>query len=238
MSAVGPFSLVKTTCNTLYNTGIWCDQTKPASQTADGAVALLMLVKKGNNMLAMITPTLRKDSLVLLFVVGVTIASVSADSDVIAETNCGHIRGKLNSTTNIASFKGIPYAAPPLGKLRWSSPISREQAGMCWGPKTVLDTLDFGPFCAQFQQGGQEDCLYLNVWSPWNQSSSKPLPVMVYIYGGDLTDGNTNLYPMDYIAEPGDVVAVSMNYRLNLFGFLATRELSQVSFLMKTQFPM
>ena len=154
---------------------------------------------------------------------------------VVADTECGKVRGVLNSTTHIASFKGIPYAAPPTGERRWASPVSRKAAGLCWGPNKVYDAQEFGPFCVQsgqFQQDGEENCLFLNVWQPnYNQAAEELLPVMVYLYGGDLTDGRTNSYAMDHLVKQGNVVAVSMNYRLNLFGFLATKELSEVSWL-------
>eukprot|EP01138_Halocafeteria_seosinensis_P014697 gb/GECG01015002.1/.p1 GENE.gb/GECG01015002.1/~~gb/GECG01015002.1/.p1 ORF type:complete len:606 (+),score=65.30 gb/GECG01015002.1/:1-1818(+) len=174
---------------------------------------------------------------VVLLIGSAAALSSSSSTPIQADTDCGRVEGLLNTSTNVASFKGIPYGAPPTGERRWESPTSRKEAGLCW-ENHVWGAKDYGPYCVQgdpFDSAGQEDCLYLNVWSSnmppsqVNESQTSLQPVVVFIYGGDLTGGRTNLYPLDYLAEKENIVAVSMNYRLNLFGFLATRELTETS---------
>jgi para-nitrobenzyl esterase len=114
----------------------------------------------------------------------------------------------------VVSFKGIPYAAPPVGKLRWRVP----QPVKPW--TAPLDASAFGPSCLQTDDlAKSEDCLTLNVWRPATTPNA-PLPVMVWIYGGALAHGNTAQYPADALAAQG-VVVVSMNYRLGRLGFFA-----------------
>jgi len=126
-------------------------------------------------------------------------------------TQEGQVRG--NTANGVTSFKGIPYAAPPVGMLRWREP----QPVKPWSK--ILDATKFGPSCMQTDDlPKSEDCLTLNLWRPANASSN--LPVMVWIYGGALAHGNTPQYPGDALARQG-VVVVSMNYRMGRFGFFA-----------------
>ncbi len=123
----------------------------------------------------------------------------------------GVVRGV--SINDVTSFKGIPFAAPPVGALRWRPP----QPVKPWAQ--TLDATKFGPSCMQTDDlPKSEDCLTLNVWRPAKVSS--PLPVMVWIYGGALAHGNTPQYPGDALARQG-VVFVSMNYRMGRLGFFA-----------------
>jgi para-nitrobenzyl esterase len=134
-----------------------------------------------------------------------------------AETESGPVRGVASD--GVISFKGIPYAQPPVGALRWRAP----QPVTPW--QTVRDAADFGPGCMQTDYvQGSEDCLTLNVWRP--AASSAPLPVMVWIYGGALVHGRTAQYPSDALAKQG-VLIVSMNYRLGRFGFFAHPALAE-----------
>ena len=132
---------------------------------------------------------------------------------------------------SLSEFKGIPFAAPPVGALRWKAP----QPVKPW--HGVRQTTAFGPACMQSAFGGaggrvpsgiavSEDCLYLNVWSPAKKPSEK-LPVIAWIYGGGFTGGMTStpLYDGTHFAQKG-VVFVSISYRVGSFGFLATPELS------------
>lgn len=132
----------------------------------------------------------------------------------------------------VASFKGIPFAAPPIGELRWKLP----QPVKPWSGVRKADA--FGPAPMQNRassllMGGwsrvSEDCLYLNVWTPARQADEK-LPVMVWIYGGGFMIGMTSLplYDGTKLAQKG-VVLVSLAYRVGPFGFLAHPELSRES---------
>ncbi|SDV47208.1 carboxylesterase/lipase family protein [Chitinasiproducens palmae] len=132
--------------------------------------------------------------------------------------------GKVKGTgTDILSFKGIPYAKPPVGALRWTAPTE---------PTAWSDTRDassFGPECMQAGTGSMsEDCLTINVWTPKSAvASSAKLPVMVWVYGGSFTSGNGNV-DGSVVSSHGAVV-VSMNYRVSTFGFMAHPQLSAES---------
>jgi para-nitrobenzyl esterase len=119
------------------------------------------------------------------------------------------------TVNGVNEWLGIPYAAPPVGNLRWEPPT----APTPW--TSTLQATAFGNQCIQVS-GGSEDCLYLNVWRP--ADSSTDLPVMVHIHGGGFFNGNGNA-DNSLLATTGDEVIVSMNYRLNIFGFLADRAL-------------
>ncbi len=115
---------------------------------------------------------------------------------------------------SVLAWKGIPYAAPPVGTLRWRNP----QPVKPW--QGVKDANQFGPACLQPDPVVKsEDCLTVNVWRP-AQKSAQPLPVMVWIHGGAMVHGGAPIYPMDALAAKG-VVAVSLNYRLGRLGFFA-----------------
>lgn len=123
----------------------------------------------------------------------------------------GAVRGV--TTNEVTSFKGIPYAEPPVGALRWRAPHPVKP----WAQ--TLDASHFGASCMQTDDlPKSEDCLTLNVWRPAKESGS--LPVMVWIYGGALAHGNTPQYPGEALARKG-VVFVSMNYRMGRLGFFA-----------------
>jgi para-nitrobenzyl esterase len=152
-------------------------------------------------------------------------------------TESGPIHGAL-TPDGVRSFLGIPYAAPPVGDLRWRAP---QPAAPWTAPR---NTTAFGPHCVQFSinadmvfrdAGPSEDCLTLNIWVPPNSTgTSQPLPsglpVMVWIYGGGFTSGSTSEPRQDgqFLAQKG-VIVVSMNYRLGLLGFLALPELTAES---------
>jgi para-nitrobenzyl esterase len=142
----------------------------------------------------------------------------------------GHVAGA--SASGIASFKGIPFAAPPVGPLRWKAP----QPVKPW--TGVKQATAFGASCMQDAMfprlfnappAMSEDCLYLNVWTP-AKAAGDALPVMVWIYGGGFVGGQTSVQAYDgtRLAEKG-VVLVSVAYRLGVFGFLAHPDLSRES---------
>jgi para-nitrobenzyl esterase len=131
-------------------------------------------------------------------------AAVTIDSGAVHGVQAGGVIG----------FKGIPYAAPPVGDLRWRAP----QPVAPW--QGTLEAAEFGPSCMQTDDlPKSEDCLTLNVWRPAEESRAL-YPVMVWIYGGALAHGNTPQYPAAPLAAQG-IVAVSMNYRMGRLGFFA-----------------
>ncbi|XP_030271355.1 uncharacterized protein LOC115580822 isoform X2 [Sparus aurata] len=145
-------------------------------------------------------------------------------------THCGEFRGRHNNGSY--SFKGMPYAAPPVGTLRWAPPAEP----VC--RSGVTDAGHFGSMCSQVRPllstgrvMGQEDCLFINVWTTTLQPDAK-LPVMVWIHGGGLhtlSGGEQGYAPTEQLAADTGVVYVSFNYRLNAFGFLALELLREGS---------
>ncbi|XP_050314656.1 esterase FE4-like isoform X2 [Anthonomus grandis grandis] len=137
----------------------------------------------------------------------------------------GNIKPLDNGQTYY-NFQGIPYALPPVGKLRFSDPIPFKK----WNG--ILNATSPGPNCVQllmkqtkFSVAGQEDCLYLNVFTPQNPHTiEKPLAVMVWFYGGSFREGSADIYSPDYFMQENNVVIVTFNYRLGFFGFLSTED--------------
>ena len=138
----------------------------------------------------------------------------------------GAVQG--TSESGLAVFKGIPFAAPPVGDLRWRAP----QPAAKW--TGVRKAAAFAPGCMQAMggpppSGMSEDCLHLNIWTP-AQSAKDRIPVLVWIYGGGFNAGATSIptYSGDQLARRG-VVLVSIAYRVGVFGFLAHPESSAES---------
>lgn len=138
-----------------------------------------------------------------------------------ATTENGCVKGYVEK--GIRVFKGIPYAAPPVGDLRWRAPRPVKS----W--QGTLDARRFSPTCIQFKNGlslglnkgtGSEDCLYLNIWTPVT-TDKKPLPVMFFIHGGSDAFGSASepVYDGSFLSKKG-VVVVTINYRLGLLGFM------------------
>ncbi|GAA1611670.1 MULTISPECIES: carboxylesterase/lipase family protein [Kribbella] len=141
----------------------------------------------------------------------------AAPAPTVVSTDAGAVRGTLTSDARL--FQGIPYAAPPVGQLRWASP----QRAASW--RGIRDATKPGNRCAQSaglidKASTTEDCLYLNVTTP-RDSSARKLPVMVWIHGNGFINGAGSLYGAQQLADSGQVVVVSPNYRLGIFGFLA-----------------
>jgi para-nitrobenzyl esterase len=154
-----------------------------------------------------------------------------SSKDLQVKTANGIVEG-VAEASGVRSFKGIPFAQPPVGDLRWVEP----QAPKNW--QGVLKADHFGPQAMQpflytdmiFRSAGKsEDCLYLNVWAPAN-AAGKKLPVLVYFYGGgfQMGDGSEGRYDGESMATKG-IIAITVNYRLGIFGFMAHPELTQTS---------
>jgi para-nitrobenzyl esterase len=168
-------------------------------------------------------------TIAILFASALTASAQTADR---VKTANGVIEGTGKQSSGVRVFKSIPFAQPPVGDLRWKEP----QPVKSW--QSVRQATQFGPRCMQapifgdmgFRSNGMsEDCLYLNVWTPAN-SGKERLPVMVYFYGGGFVagDGSEPRYDGESMAAKG-IVAVTVNYRLGVFGFMAHPELTKES---------
>ena len=147
------------------------------------------------------------------------------------KTDLGRVHGKTINDGKVRAFLGLPYAAPPMGDLRWKAPTPPAK----WSG--TREFTSYAPHCAQgrvfddmiFQDNGaSEDCLYLNVYTPAKTSEKSKLPVMFWIHGGGYSGGGSNepRHNGDFLPLKG-VVLVTINYRLGVFGFLVTSELAK-----------
>jgi para-nitrobenzyl esterase len=163
-----------------------------------------------------------------------------AAHNVLRATEYGWVEGTHDSATQTLSWKGVPYAKPPVGERRWRAPVDPDK----WN--TVRATKEFGNACAQYgriygpgsnnrydetigttlnQAVGSEDCLYLNIWRPAN---SKPgLPVIVFFHGGSNVSGYTAdpVYEGANLAKATNSVVVTVNFRLGILGFINLQQL-------------
>src|SRR5580704_10574895 len=135
----------------------------------------------------------------------------------VVRSSDGAVRGLANGA--IDEFLGIPYAAPPVGALRWRSP---QPAARWFG---VRNATQFGPHCPQLaspfgQVSTSENCLFLNVFTPGWRAARRHNPVMVWIHGGALVTGESDDYLPTKLVQDG-VTVVTINYRLGALGFLA-----------------
>jgi len=139
-------------------------------------------------------------------------AASAADAPTLAHIHSGDVRGV--AADGVIGFKGIPFAQPPIGALRWRPP----QPPVPW--TGIRDASEFGTVCAQQPlDGTSEDCLTINVWRPASVSD-KQWPVMVWVHGGALVQGGGRNYP-GWLLVPQGIVFVSFNYRIGRFGFFA-----------------
>ena len=150
----------------------------------------------------------------------------------------GMISGATNATGDVHIFKGIPFAAPPVGDLRWKEPqpvVSWSGIKKCdaFGASPMQGSPEpFGPWSAEFlipKTPISEDCLYLNVWTGASSAKEKR-PVVLWIYGGGFVSGGSGVpvYDGEAMAKKG-VIFVSANYRVGIFGFFALPDLAKES---------
>jgi para-nitrobenzyl esterase len=155
----------------------------------------------------------------------------------IVHTRSGDVSGTQNRVTRVLSFKGIPFAEPPIGDLRWRPPVPVNpwkgvRTAVAFGASCMQSPLkEYLPWTAEFltQNRVNEDCLYLNIWTP-KASSNAGLPVIVFIHGGGFGIGGSDIavYDGENLAATG-LVIVTINYRIGPFGFLAHPELTAES---------
>jgi para-nitrobenzyl esterase len=174
-----------------------------------------------------------------LFLLSCTKASHKLINQIV-ETKNGKVEGAINEGGTVMTFKGIPYAAPPIGDLRWKEPQSpvpwegvRDATEFCTScmQNRLFSHLPNGPWTEEFmvQDSVSEDCLFLNIWTPATSAAEK-LPVLFYIHGGALTEGSGSIevYDGEELAKKG-IIVITINYRLGPFGFLAHSELTAES---------
>lgn len=160
------------------------------------------------------------------------IPSLAGAKDVLTvKTDGGKVHGKTINNGKVHAWLGLPYAAPPINDLRWKAP----QHAAKWSG--VRDATKYAAHCAQnhvfddmvFQDNGaSEDCLYLNVYAPATADKNSESPVMFWIHGGGFSGGGSDepRHNGDFLPLKG-VVLVTINYRLGVFGFLATEDLAK-----------
>jgi para-nitrobenzyl esterase len=163
---------------------------------------------------------MKKTTFALLLLICAAHLHAQPASEPVVKTLSGPVRGITEGSVDV--FKGIPYAAPPVGEFRWRPP----QPVASW--QGVRDATQFGPGCAQggfgraagtIAEGSSEDCLYLNVWKPADTRQGAKLPVMVWIHGGAFVGGSGNTSGNGFATK--GVILVSINYRLGRLGHFA-----------------
>ncbi|GFS78517.1 acetylcholinesterase-1 [Nephila pilipes] len=154
---------------------------------------------------------------------------IYVNADRVIMTNNGPVQGitVTSGEVEIEAFLGIPYAEPPLGRLRFQQPVPKTS----WSG--VYDASKLPPPCVQniteFRywdpdiENMTEDCLYLNLWVPYTRKSNKLKPIVIYIHGGSFNSGSASqeVYNGKNLAEFGDIIVGSMNYRVGVMGFFS-----------------
>jgi para-nitrobenzyl esterase len=164
-----------------------------------------------------------------------SLTELSAQITAPVKVESGLLQGKVENGVSV--YKGVPFAAPPVGELRWCPP----QPPLSWEGVRMADKFsanqiqvmvkEYGPWTAEYQPQGEtsEDCLYLNIWTA-AKSSNEKRPVIVYIPGGAFTGGSGNVpvYNGEALAKKG-LIVVTINYRVGVIGFFAHPELTKES---------
>ena len=166
----------------------------------------------------------------------------SAVAGPIARAQCANYEGvseafAVNASTSypVSVWRGIPFAAAPVGPLRWAPP----QPFTNCTPSVTVPAIQYGARCIQDEGvggGGAEDCLFLNVHAPASATPALNLPVLVFFHGGDNTVGSADWYNCTAAiakfstgADTGEIIIVTVNYRLNVIGFLTTPDMCNVT---------
>ena len=167
--------------------------------------------------------------LLFILITTISISIISSqpvhDNQLLILTKSGLIQGTTNPSKTVRIFTSIPYATPPVGDLRWYPPEPVPD----WNNDTINATND-PPGCPQLctlpphgcPTVQSEDCLFLNIWTPMNPSSTSGVPVMVFIHGGNFKQGYSGglLYDGTNLVEFTNVILVTINYRLGALGQL------------------
>lgn len=151
--------------------------------------------------------------------------TTAATCDRIIQTTNGPIRGMIVESGKVEAFLGIPYAEPPVGRLRFAKPVSKSSG------EAVYHANQLPPPCIQAKFGPayfapnisnmSEDCLYLNLWVPQSQDKSERKTILIFIHGGGFMVGSSNMKVYDgaLLAEYGDIIVATINYRVGGLGF-------------------
>jgi para-nitrobenzyl esterase len=155
-----------------------------------------------------------------LLAAGALLAGNAAFAAPVVTTKYGELQGTMAGGASV--FLGVPFAQPPVGELRWRAP----QPPSAW--QGVREATRFGGICPQVEiyagfntPSTTEDCLYLNVFVPGKVQAGAKLPVMFWIYGGGFAGGESNDYDGRKLALQGNVIVVTINYRVGALGNLA-----------------
>ena len=181
---------------------------------------------------------MKKTNHLFFLLLSICLLSTTYAQQNIIDVEGGKISGAMNKDATVQSFKGIPFAAPPVGDLRWKAP----QPVQPWNGVLACTKFSASPMQAKpvpFSMWSEEflipaepiseDCLYLNVWTA-NKNKKSKQPVLVWIYGGGFGSGGTAcpIYDGEALAKKG-IVVVSINYRVGVFGFFAHPDLNEPS---------
>ncbi|GBN72768.1 Cholinesterase [Araneus ventricosus] len=148
-------------------------------------------------------------------------------ADRVVMTNNGPVQGitVAKGDLDIEAFLGIPYAEPPVGRLRFLKPVPKTSWMGVFDasklPPTCVQNVTFNYYFEPNVENMTEDCLYLNLWVPYSKKSSSLKPIIVFIHGGAFNAGssNMNVYDGTKLSQYGDIIVVSMNYRVGVMGF-------------------